>query len=273
MLTLGHIDYSNCFPVHALLLDRPPPPWLRLYRGVPSELNARLRAGDVDVAPCSSIEYARNSERYRVIPDVTIASDGAVRSIVFETSASTASLGGATVALPTASATSVVLLRILLERRDGVRPRYQWFDQGSGEDPLRQGAAGALWIGDAALWRPASRGRRLDLGLEWKQWTGLPFVFALWQTTVPTARDAELATLHELLSESLDYFYANDVALAARHAHGLGLDATLLLDYWRGLRFRLDDDALRGLTRFYQEACALDEVPLTPPVRWAPGGH
>src|SRR3954467_8515033 len=37
-------------------------------QGVPTDLNARLLAGDLDIAPISSIEYARNADRLRLLP-------------------------------------------------------------------------------------------------------------------------------------------------------------------------------------------------------------
>lgn len=261
--------------MHARLLDVGAPPDLEIRHGIPSDLNARLRAGAVDVAPSSSIEYARNAERYRLIPDFTIASDGAVRSIVFESTRPLDALDGASIALTTASATSVVLLRALLEQRVGVRPRYTRFQQSDEADPLGAGADAALWIGDVALRRPAGAAPyRYDLGAEWKDWTGLPFVFALWQTPLGPTRDAELAELHARLRESLDYFRANAGTLAARHAEALRLPPDVLLDYWRQLRYELDEATLNGLSRFYEAARALSEVPAVPAFHWTPrGGH
>ncbi|MBI4545125.1 MAG: menaquinone biosynthesis protein, partial [Gemmatimonadetes bacterium] len=208
---MGHIGYSNCFPVHALLLDQAVPPGLELRTGVPSALNAELAAGLVDVAPSSSIEYARHALRYRLFPDLAIGSAGPVGSILLETRLPPAELEGHEVALPTASATSTVLLRILLEQRFGVRPRYRWFDQDSEHDPLQaEGAAAALWIGDVALRRtPAAGYCLLDLGTAWTEWTHLPFVYALWQTSAGAERDAEIRALHTLLLESRAFFHAN----------------------------------------------------------------
>ncbi len=273
MLRLGHIDYSNCFPVHAELLDRGPPTWIELRRGIPSVLNAALREGSVEVAPSSSIEFARNADRYRILPDFTIAAHGAVRSIRFETDRSLADLDGALIALPTASATSVVLLRALLEIREGVQPRYRWFEQGESARPLEDGADAALWIGDVALRRHSNARAWLDLGEEWLAWTGLPFVFALWQTNAGSDRDGELAELHALLRRSLDYFRGEDAGLARRHAGALRLDEALLLDYWRQLRYTLDDAAMQGLRRFYELAERLGEVPSAPTPCWTPRGH
>jgi predicted solute-binding protein len=149
MLRLGHIVYSNCFPVHARFIDQAPPEGVVLAQGVPSVLNDMLAHGDIDVAPCSSIEYARHAERYRLLPEVVIGSRGAVGSILL-VGAPPAALDGAVVALTTSSATSVCLLKILLRVRWRVMPRFVWFDQGR-HDPFAMGAAAALYIGDLAL--------------------------------------------------------------------------------------------------------------------------
>lgn len=267
MIRLGHIEYSNCFPVHALLLERPVP-GIELHRGVPSELNRALDAGEIDVAPSSSIEYARHPDRYRIVPGVVIGSDGPVESILLETGGDLEDLDGADVLIPTASATSVVLLRVLLELHVGVRPRYHWFDQSATGDPLVRGPAAALWIGDAALRRETASQRRLiDLGSLWRDWTGLPFAFALWQTTLGADREADLGMLQARLLASLEYFESNLDRLAIRMAAEFGYTPERLARYWRGLRFRLTPDVEQGLLRFYDLAAALGEIPYAPPLR------
>lgn len=262
MIRLGHIEFSNCFPVHALLIDRGAPPGIELHTGMPSELNAWLDEGRIDVAPASSIEYARHADRYRILPGFVIGSRGPVGSIIFESTVEPERLHGREVALPTASATSVVLLRTLLETRLGIQPRYRWFDQASDPDPLRSGAAAALWIGDVALRRdPSAAPHRLDLGAEWMDWTGLPFAFALWQVAAGPELDRELAGLVELLHRSRAYFHAELDALACRHAARFGIAEDRLREYWRSLEFDLDDDMRRGILHFYSLAAALGEAP------------
>src|SRR5687767_11862294 len=123
MLRLGHIDYSNCLPVHAALLETSPA-GIEIINGTPAELNDALAAGEIDVAPASSIEYARHPGRYRVLPGLVIGSYGPVQSIRLESSVHIESLANARVAVPTASATSVVLLRILLELRYGINVHF-----------------------------------------------------------------------------------------------------------------------------------------------------
>src|SRR5688572_20404603 len=163
MIRLGHIEYSNCFPLHAELIERGGAS-VEIVRGIPSELNRALDAGAIDVAPASSIEYARHADRYRVLPDFAIGSFGPVHSILFETTRPIHKLAGARIAITTASATSVALLKILLMLKYHINADYVWFKQEHDTDPFQDGADGALWIGDVALRRTvASRHLVYDL--------------------------------------------------------------------------------------------------------------
>lgn len=264
-LRLGHISYSNCFPVHCRFIDQPAFGDPHLIEGTPAALNALLASGEIDAAPCSSIEYALHAERYSIIPDVVIGSRGAVRSILFTSRVDPARLDGRTVALPTASATSVVLLKILLRERWKVQPRFTWFDQ-SRESPLQEGADAALHIGDVALALPtAADGVVLDLGAEWLAHTGLPFAFAIWQTTaLPAAGES----LHRQLMESRAFGLANRERLATRYAEHFRMEAKSLQEYWGTLEYQLDAGMVEGLLTFYRLAKECGELAKVPALRW-----
>jgi chorismate dehydratase len=260
MIRLGHIEYSNCIPVHALLLERPPA-GVELIRDVPSALNAALAAGTIDVAPCSSIEYARHAADYAILPGLAIGSAGPVQSILLESAVPIERLDGAQIAVPTASATSVVLLRALLELRLGIRPRYEWWEQTAAGDPIDDGAAAALRIGDVALGRNVPVGRGVhDLGALWWEWTGLPFAFAVWQVR-RAADPAEVAEVAALLRESHAWFVPRAADLAVRYAPAFGLSSRRLLQYWHSLQFDLDAAMQQGLLHFYELAARLGEAP------------
>jgi chorismate dehydratase len=266
-LRLGHITYSNCFPVHARLIDRPRPGDPVRVEGIPSYLNERLARGEIDVAPCSSIEFARHADVYRVMPELVIGSRGAVRSILLLSTRPPAELGPCSVGLPTASATSVVLLKILLRIRWEVSPEFFWFDQAR-EDPFARGAEAALFIGDVAL-RPGLHTElpvRLDLGEEWLLETGLPFAFAVWQ--VGKVDPDAARQLRRLLVESRAYGLERRAELAERYAAGFGFDAPLLDGYWRDLSYQLDAPMEQGLHTFYRLAAEIGEIPAVPELRW-----
>ncbi|MGH7457726.1 MAG: menaquinone biosynthetic enzyme MqnA/MqnD family protein [Longimicrobiaceae bacterium] len=266
-LRLGHINYSNCLPIHAGVIERPPA-GVEIVAGVPSELNRLLERGEIDVAPCSSVEYARHADRYRLLPGLAIGSRGAVRSIVFLSDREPGRLHGRKVALPNASATSVVLLRVLFHARYGAEPEYFWFDQRR-DDPFELGADAALFIGDTAL-RPGlhpERRVRLDLGTEWADQTGLPLAFALWQTRAPVVPG--VAGLHRALLASRERGLRRLDALARKSAASFGVAPSELAAYWGGLSYGLDAEMREGLHAFYQLAAEIGEVPEEPALRWA----
>jgi chorismate dehydratase len=266
-LRLGDITYSNCFPVHARLIDRPLKGDPKLIRGIPTLLNRMLEEGEIDVSPSSSIEYARHADRYVILPELVIGSRGPVRSILFLSRVNPSDLDERVVAIPTASASSVVLLKILLGMRWNVAPNYRWFDQ-SQENPFLFGADAALFIGDVAL-RPGLHDRilyRFDLGDVWFRATGLPFAFAVWQASGGSPK--QLERLQVLLVESRAYFRAHQERLAKEHCDRFRLPSRLLADYWGSLTYELDEPMIEGLRTFYRLAFEMGEIEAVPELRW-----
>jgi len=261
MIRLGHIVYSNCFPIHASLIERPRA-GVEVTSDIPSALNRMLRDGQIDIAPCSSIEYARNADRYRVLPSVVIGSRGPVQSILLETSRPLAELDGALIAATSASATSVVLMRILLEIRFGIKPRLERFTQSLEADPINDGATATLWIGDTALQRKFPPRREVyDLGELWTEWTGLPFAFALWQTSLGPEHDPALRALLRDFEESRRSSLENALPLAERNVTRFDIEPRRLARYWESLQYDLDHAMKAGVMRFYELAAELGECP------------
>lgn len=276
MIRLGNIDYSNCYPIHGPVLGRNRPDWLEVVDGPPSDLNRRLANGELDVAPGSSIELARHSREYGVLRGLCIGSAGPVESIIFVSRLPLRELAGRTVALPTASATSRCLLRILLEVRLGVEPVWVDFDQRS-HDPLisDSGAAGqvdaALFIGDVALRREGEPGELLfDLGQEWTEWTGLPFVYALWLVRGEVANRSEIHELHRLFLQSRDAAAVDAPALASQASGRYGFPPFRLQSYWSRIRYDLDEQMLEGLEHFLALASEIGEAPRIDGIRLIP---
>ncbi len=280
MIRLGNIDFSNCYPLHGPLLEGDRPDWLQVVDGTPSELNRRLSSGELDVAPASSIELARHSREYSALGGLCIGSDGPVDSILLVSRLPLAELDGRTVALPTASATSRCLVRVLLELRLGSFPRWTDFDQASGnplaaapaDSPVAAGAHetpdAALFIGDAALRLRIRAGEvRYDLGAEWKTWTGLPFVFALWMVRDDAVHRTEIGHLHKRLLEARDVLPAAYPELATAASSRFGIPARRLRRYWSHIRYELNERMLSGFHRFLEYAVELGEAPRAHEVR------
>ncbi len=262
MLKLGHIIYSNTFPPHAGIITKKVVFPFELVEGIPSALNRLLSTGAIDVSPSSSIEYAAHPGRYLLLPDLSISARTRVRSIILQSRVPIDELAGKTVALTTASATSVVLLRILLERQRSIHPEYVMFEQGR-EDPFPRADA-ALFIGDVALKLSLSPPERncyfYDLGALWHEFTGLPSVFALWQVNYRKDIEADLAALYDILMLSKNYGLSHVSELAHVHADRFGLPASLLIDYWQSISYDLGDAEKKGLLAYYGYAAEIGAI-------------
>jgi len=255
MLRIGRITYANCSPIFHELQKQAPAEGYQFIGGVPAHLNSLLAAGEIDVCPSSSIEYALHPERYLILPDLSISSIGAVGSVLLFSRLPIEELDGQTILLTSESATSVNLLRILLKKRFGCSCGFTVSDQPL--DSALQEAPAMLLIGDAALSASLLGADLLvyDLGELWHEWTGLPFVFALWFCGRQVARDRydEVARLARHLIASKERACADleSIAHSASEAQWMGEER--LVAYWRdNISYDLDSRHLDGLMLFYR---------------------
>jgi chorismate dehydratase len=177
MLRIGSVPYLNGWPL------------IEGLEGVvikpPSDLSKLLAKGRLDVALVSVSEALRNGWTW--VPGIAVASPGEVDSVRLHHTVEIRRIRR--VALDRNSCTSNALARIILERRYGARPAY------TVRDPSRglsfKGYDAAVTIGDVSF-------RRLglpyvDLGKEWREFTGLPLVYAVWAYRKGHPRAREMA--------------------------------------------------------------------------------
>jgi chorismate dehydratase len=276
-MRVGRIPYINCYPVYGGI-DRGVVSMAgELVDGVPTELNRAMAHGELDVSVISAVEYARDATKYLLLPGLSICSDGPVRSVVLFSKRPAAELTGRRVLVSRSSMTSVALLELLFESVWDARPT---FIPANAElsDVARFGEEehdARLVIGDAALqlWSrlrapelyPAdgtltAYRYAYDLGAEWKQWTGLPFVFAVWvaQRTSPVA---DALAVHASLIASRDWGLKHLETLAAQAAIATGVHKSVCLEYLSGLDYGLAYQHLAGLTEFFRRLVAAGKVP------------
>jgi len=268
MLRLGHIIYSNCFPPHAGIVNQTVDFPFEVINGIPSELNKKLHEGVVDISPSSSIEYAKHYPRYVLLPDISITSRDKVMSIILQSRVPMDDLNKKNVALTTASATSVVLLKILLELQCKVRPSYTSYMQGI-ENPSNIADA-FLTIGDLALTQPSAPGfaYRYDLGELWHAFTGLPFVFALWQVNYNRENERDLSRLYDILITSRTYGLAHLQELSLAYEKHFNVPAGVLVHYWRSFSYYFGSEEQKGLLTFYQYAAEIGAIGAVPDLKF-----
>lgn len=259
-LRLGRVRYINCEPVYYAMEQGIVPAACEIHDGTPAELNERLRIGALDVSVISVMEAALRPELYHLLPDLAIACDGPVESVLLGCHRPVEELHDLPVVLTRHSLTSVYLIRLLLEKAYHVRPRFIADDE-------TDRAAAWLMIGDEALRHGAAFPHSLDLGKAWHALTGLPFVFAVWavRREVWELAPAEVRTLHQALLASKAYSRTHPEAIVALAQLRIGLAPEACRRYLRErLCFDLGPRHLEGLRTFLLmlvDAGALPAVP------------
>ena len=247
MVRLGRISYVNMAPVfHRLNAE------VEEVQGVPTELNRMLLDGHLDLAPISSIEYARHASSLRILPRMCVSSEGAVDSIQLVSRVPFPQIRS--IAVTPESATSVVLAKVLLPQAEHL--------------PLEEeGADAKLLIGDAAL-RSAFEDPtpHYDLGKLWLDKTGLPMVFAVWAAPEPVAEG--VAELEHALVSSVRLARAEPQVLAREASLRYGYPPGYLARYFEKLRYSFGPRERAGFYTFLEMARDVGELEHVPELRF-----
>lgn len=252
---VGHIQFLNCLPLYWGLARTGNLVDLDLSKDTPEKLSEQLVRGELDIAPVTLVEFLRNADDLVALSDIAVGCDGPVMSCVIVSQKPLEELDGARVALGSTSRTSVRLARLLLAEQYGVAPEY--YTCPPDLSLMMREADAAVLIGDAALRANLLDAPRLglqvhDLGQMWKDWTGLPFVFAIW-----AARRDYLAhepriveQVHEMFLASRELSAREVTKIAEQASQWELLDADVLARYFTTLDFSLGDKQLAGIAEF-----------------------
>lgn len=274
---LGIFTYLNIQPVYYGLLHEQNHNAINLVTGVPTRLNAALLSGEVDLSCVSGSAYAENCREFRLIPHLSISAPGAVESVLlFSRYDDWRALDGKKVAVTNHSASAVNLLRVLCKHRYGIQPHFVTMP--SDLDAMFATCDAALMIGDMALIEghmrrkiaglemPGNRSKCrdtpcgcpadcpyiFDLGQEWAEWTGLPFVFGVWAARADRAdailRCGVLEELYHSKAEGLAHI--DDIG--REQSPRVGLSPEVCAHYLRQMTYDLTDADLQGWRLFLE---------------------
>ena len=250
-IRIGAVEYLNSKPLICDLEQLAPE--AELILDLPSRLADQLAAGTLDVALIPVIEYFRGQD-YSLLPNMAIASRGPVLSVTVFSRKPWAEMK--TLALDEGSRTSAALTQVLL-RRYGAKPKLLPLPIDQAAEEVEADAV--LLIGDRAM-RAALPGFAFsyDLGQEWFDWTGLPFVFAAWAVRP----GADLGEVAEALTEAKRRGLARVAQIAYQEAVRLELDAAFCRRYLTNIiRFDLGQAEIAGLRRFHELAAEIGLAP------------
>ena len=262
---VGHIQFLNCLPLYWGLIHSGALADVELVKDTPDNLNDKLVRGEVDLGAISLVEYLRHTDELVLLPGLAVGSDGRVLSVNLVSQVPLSELDGQRVALGSTSRTSVLLAQMLLGQVYGVTPSYFTCPPDLGA--MMQEASAAVLIGDTAL-HALHDGPRLgltvhDLGLAWREWTGLPMVFAVWavRRDFLAAHPGLVKDVHLAFLRSRDLSLEHVDEVAAHAARWESFDQETLATYFRALDFSLGDRQLEGVREFARRAAATGAVP------------
>lgn len=251
-IRVGAVSYLNTRPLIEDLTRFSPD--IDLSLDLPSRLADQMRVGELDVGLIPVIEYFRSGE-YTMLPNIAIASRGPVLSVTLFSKVPWNQIQ--TLSLDIGSRTSAALTQILLQKRYGVRPEVNPLPIHQDAENLKTDAV--LLIGDRAM-KACLPGFEyaFDLGQEWFDWTGLPFVFATWAVR----KGVELGETEEAFYRAKRHGLSRVGVIAQRESAALELDAGFCRRYLNHIiQFDLGSREEAGLRHFYSLASELGFAP------------
>ncbi len=226
---------------------------------VPSRCAEELKAGLADIGIIPAATYT-TIPGLVVIPDISIASKHAVRSILLISKVPVEKIRS--VATDDSSRTSAALVEIFLKKFVGIDPGFR--RQKPNLEEMLQWHDAGLIIGDPALQAKTGGYYVYDLAEQWRNWTGRPFVFAFW--AVRKAALAEISSelnIAQIFQQSRDHGLQHIPEIAAQWAPKLALSRELIAEYLEeNIDYTLDCENLDGLRLFYRYG---EEVGVLPP--------
>jgi len=207
-----------------------------------------LRRGRADIGIIPSIEYQR-IEGLKILPGISIASKQRVRSVLLLTRVPVEQIRS--VALDTSSRTSAALVQVLFRKFYG----FEAATRPAAADPktMLVDTDAALLIGDPALVYQGPA-QMIDLAAEWRRFTGLPFVFAVWACR-SDAIGGRIEELRRDFERARDQGLAHVPEIARDWALRLGISAGDVIVYLtENIDYTLDEENLAGLRLFFKLA-------------------
>jgi len=260
MLKIAYINYLNSQPLYFGLEDKlaeicNEAGMVEILTDRPVAIAQNLLSSLVGAGQLSAYEYLKAKDKFKLHQNFCISSStGKICSVLFLSKRPMNELNDHNVYLTDQSRTSVQLLRVLLKHKYGLNNRLISMPI-SLNDLLQGKLDNCLLIGDQALkaWQLRQEGHlpeyhASDLASEWFEWTGLPFVFAVFVSQLNVVFPPKLETL---LEEHLQH-NRHSIGAIVRANEGCGLSEDLMHEYFQLLDYKLDKNKEISLQKFYE---------------------
>lgn len=260
---IGKISYTNSWPVfhnfHPSALHYS----AEMVSEVPAILNQGMRKGTIHVGALSSFAYAEASDQLLLLPDLSVSADGPVNSILLFSRVPLEQLRNGRIAVTNTSATSVNLLKILMEKAFGGKPEYISVNPNL-EDMMDQADA-SLLIGDNAIrasWQDMGY-IVTDLGKLWKEFTGYGMTFAVWAVNRNAAecKPEAIAEIAEAFTQSKIQGLSDLGPIVHEACATIGGTKSYWGNYFRNLCYDFGERQQEGLNLYFRYAYEMGLLP------------
>ena len=234
------VSYLNSMPFIYGLQNHIVADSIELSLDIPSVCASKLIQGEatVGLVPVASIPGINNA---RVISDYCIAADGAVSSVLLFSDVPLQEISA--IYLDYQSMTSVNLVKVLAGQYWNISP--DWISAEPGFENEISGSRAGVIIGDRAIAAAGKYKYVFDLSAEWKQMTGLPFVFACWVSNKELSSD-----FINSFNQSLKFGLQNMEASILNFT-GENISQEVALNYLKNfINYRLDDSGKLAMKKF-----------------------
>ena len=255
-MRLGYIDYLNCYPFYYYMMRKTSIHGVEVVSGYPSDLNKMMINRELDMSPISSAAYSDMQDRVVLLPYFCLSSVGYVRSVLLISKIPIEELNKRKVGLSSASLTSMVLIKILLNKFYNIVPKYIQ----TPPSPCLDDVDAALIIGNEALINMKDPVPYIyDLGDLWLRKTGFPVVFAIFAVQIDALNKYKdkINKVVESYRESLQCLNTdrdNLISSARKRYPDINYDID---KYYSLLKFDLTHEFKRSLEFYFHEASEL----------------
>lgn len=244
---VGGVRFFNARPLLYGLGDQAE---IQLAEAPPARLADDLNLGKFHAALVPSIDYQRTGQTWTIVPEIAIGSAGAVLTVQIFSQNPLDQID--TLACDLDSHTSIALAQIIFHQRFNKKINIIPLT----DDPHNHDAV--LLIGDKVLPHLDQWPQQMDLGRQWQQLTGLPFVYAFWALPENQPVDQLMPILNQAARNGLANL--DDIIHSFAADHGFTPD--LAHQYLtQNLTFDFSPAHHQGLMRFYEIACELNLIP------------
>ena len=262
-LNLGIVDGLDYMPLIEAIESGDILMGVNLIKDTPKGLHDKFLAGEIDIAPLPTIEYAEHFNQCVILPDLSLTTIGAVTDLLLFSKVPISQLQGKTIAVSIAAEGTQALLHILMDHYYEIDVNYVWLEPNL--DKMLEQADAALLNADRALIAREQyvSYHLLDLGKLWQDFTKEPFVSTLWLAREDYAvrNPVQLELMAKALQASMEIGMKNISRLVDKAKERYNLSGEMVEQYFASFQTKFDHSCRKALLRYFAHAQICGIIP------------